>query len=554
MRIAAAPLVLAAACMTSPTTDSGVSAPDAPVTFTGFAYQPGAAVEIKVLNRSTGVHEIVATTRATTSPTTLGGATLYYWQTSAILYDATQPATACRFTPSCQLVGVGEVLVRAHERGVGDLVTFDASGLDCVYDKLNAGHGWLDSGQACASADSPNVRLVYELAPRQRVTADVSSTGAPAAWSRTRGAGVRVAILGTGIDFAHPDLPAPVASRSFIGTPTAQDGHGTGTMTTGLIAALDNDHGMIGVAPAAELLIAKVLNDLGVGSAAPIAAGIDWAIANGADIILCGFTSTTDIAEIRAAIGRAANAGVVVLAPVAFGISPPQAYPAAYDSVIGVGAVDANGVRYWASGTGAQVSLVARGKDVRSTALVRTGMDARATWGGVDHETLPLGTTRGVVAGTVYACGRGTGTGSDVCPPAVEGNVALIRRGQTSLFDKVAYAASVGARGVIIANNVPGPLTATTGSTAVVAVTISQADGDALFAGAGTTAVELSVHASDYAALTGTLPAAALATGVAALVMADGAVDVRAALESAALDLGAPGFDPEYGFGSVQVP
>src|SRR6185437_4984179 len=109
----------------------------------------------------------------------------------------------------------------------------------------------------------------------------------PDHWKATRGKSVKVAVLDTGIDEAHPDLKdafddARDFTRSRFGP---IDRHGHGTHTAGTIGARQNDIGVVGVAPDCRLLIGKVLGDDGSGSSATVAAGIDWACDSGADVI-----------------------------------------------------------------------------------------------------------------------------------------------------------------------------------------------------------------------------------------------------------------------------
>lgn len=103
------------------------------------------------------------------------------------------------------------------------------------------------------------------------------------------GAGVRVAILDSGIDPNHPDL-APnlnmALSDSFVPSePDIDDGDGHGTHVAGIVAAADNAYGSIGVAPNAEIVAVKVLDSEGRGAFSWVISGMLYANAIGADVI-----------------------------------------------------------------------------------------------------------------------------------------------------------------------------------------------------------------------------------------------------------------------------
>ncbi|HRQ23242.1 MAG TPA: S8 family serine peptidase, partial [Anaerolineales bacterium] len=116
---------------------------------------------------------------------------------------------------------------------------------------------------------------------------------APAAWYKGgRGAGARVAVLDTGFDLTHPDLAPNInsaLSMNFVDGETLQyglpDPFSHGTHVAGTIAAAQNDFGVIGVAPDAELVLVKVLGDEGGGSFADVIAGIIYAANVDADVI-----------------------------------------------------------------------------------------------------------------------------------------------------------------------------------------------------------------------------------------------------------------------------
>jgi subtilisin family serine protease len=122
--------------------------------------------------------------------------------------------------------------------------------------------------------------------------------GAPGAWTRTRGEGVTIAIVDSGVDLAHEDLKANIVPGINLvergASPSDDNGHGT--HVAGIAAAaMGNDLGMAGVAPAAKIMPVRVLaNDCGgseggscpaSGSSTDIVAGIHWAVDHGAQVI-----------------------------------------------------------------------------------------------------------------------------------------------------------------------------------------------------------------------------------------------------------------------------
>jgi subtilisin len=111
----------------------------------------------------------------------------------------------------------------------------------------------------------------------------VQRVGVPT--SSSNGAGIGVAIADTGIDFNHADL-APLAGsyNAFNPGSSCMDDNGHGTHVAGTVAAVDSQHDVIGVAPAATLYCVKVLNSSGNGSWSTVIAGLDWIYSiNGGD-------------------------------------------------------------------------------------------------------------------------------------------------------------------------------------------------------------------------------------------------------------------------------
>ncbi|MER6103792.1 S8 family serine peptidase [Streptomyces sp. NPDC001832] len=117
----------------------------------------------------------------------------------------------------------------------------------------------------------------------------VPQIGAPEAWAAGYdGTGTKVAILDTGIDPNHPDLAGRVKqTQNFTDDPDAVDHHGHGTHVASTIAGSGAASGgkYKGVAPGADLYIGKVLNTAGSGPESGVIAGMEWAVAQGADVV-----------------------------------------------------------------------------------------------------------------------------------------------------------------------------------------------------------------------------------------------------------------------------
>jgi thermitase len=119
--------------------------------------------------------------------------------------------------------------------------------------------------------------------------------GAPAAWAASTGTGVRIGIVDTGVDLTHEDLAGKVVAHTncigTLGDPancsgSAQDDQGHGTHVSGIAAAsAGNGLGIAGVAPDAQLVVAKALNAQGGGTTEDITAGIKWVVDHGAQVV-----------------------------------------------------------------------------------------------------------------------------------------------------------------------------------------------------------------------------------------------------------------------------
>ena len=188
-----------------------------------------------------------------------------------------------------------------------------------------------------------------------------------------KGAGIKVAVLDTGIDTDHPDLSYEAGcSKSFVGE-TLEDGHSHGTHVAGTIAALDNGGGVVGVAPEATLCIYKVLSDSGSGDYSDVIAALQQAVTDGVQVTNNSYGSSGDPGEtVQQAFDTADAAGVVNVCAAGNSGNPPGKgdnviYPAAYASCIAVAATDSKDKRASFSSTGPDVELAAPGVDIYST-------------------------------------------------------------------------------------------------------------------------------------------------------------------------------------------
>jgi subtilisin len=183
------------------------------------------------------------------------------------------------------------------------------------------------------------------------------------------GAGVKVAVIDTGIDCGHQDLAGGcVYGANFVNGLQPFDDGGHGTHVAGIIAARQNGVGVIGVAPEATVYAVKVLNSTGSGSWSSVAMGIDWAVANGMHVINMSLGATTGSQAVADAVARAEAAGVLVVASAGnSGCCNTVGYPAAYDGVLAVAAVDSIEWRADFSSTGPQLDIAAPGVGVRSS-------------------------------------------------------------------------------------------------------------------------------------------------------------------------------------------
>jgi len=192
-------------------------------------------------------------------------------------------------------------------------------------------------------------------------------------WQISTGDPIKVAVIDTGIDLKHPDLKdnlkGGVSTVSY--TSSYNDDNGHGTHVAGIIAAIDNEIGVIGVGPKIDLYAVKVLNRRGSGYLSDVIEGLEWAIAQkksqgGEWVINMSLGTTSDVKSFRDAIKKAYETGITIVAA-AGNTGSSVVYPAAYEEVIAVSATDqSDQIASWSS-RGPEIDLAAPGVNIYST-------------------------------------------------------------------------------------------------------------------------------------------------------------------------------------------
>lgn len=415
---------------------------------------------------------------------------------------------------------------------------------------------------------------------RQSVPYGIDTVRARDVWPVSRGAAktVNVVVIDTGVDYKHPDLQSRYLGGYNVITQTADpmDDHGHGTHVAGTIAAVDNEFGVVGVAPEVRLWAVKVLRQNGSGTDEQVVAGMDWVIQKkrelgGNWIANLSLGATQDTETHKLGFQRALAEGILIVAAAGNNGAEFIMVPAAYQGVLAVSAIDEDSKLASFSNFGTGIGFAAPGVGVLSTVPVGS-VDTADILRGSDEllEAHPLtGSARGEIAGTAMYCGEGHPQDFQA---SVAGKIAIIRRSpQGSNFyfrDKVNNAKAAGAIAAIIApipndmrNDRAGwTLHAEPGDEKLsfpVVVSVSVSDAEKLIANAGKETLSLSNRSDDYGLLNGTSMATPHVSGVAALVWAlapDATINqLKLAMKLTALDLGAKGYDKQYGYGVIDA-
>ncbi|MEA2343947.1 MAG: hypothetical protein QOF63_2116 [Thermoanaerobaculia bacterium] len=538
----------------------------------------------------------------------------------AILFLAVSSAAFGQQTQR-YIVGMKSGAVHAAKRAVfADRITEDFQYLDSFVANLtDAEVQTLRSDPSVQYVESADIKFfaldapapARHIAPMSHpANAQVTPYGitmvrAPIVWPIAKGDGINVAIVDTGIDYTHPELKDHYQGgfNAVTGTNDPRDDDGHGTHVAGTIGAADNGIGVVGVAPNVKLWSAKVLAPDGSGKAtgsnATIASGLNWVLSKKTElggnwIVNMSLGQCTDVSvndqcsptpsgTMQFACQKLADAGVLVFAASGNDSTKTHiasvSYPAAFSSVIAVGALDLTSKIAEFSNQGPEIAVATPGVDVFSTYIVGKGVNAFLTTPSASFDNFALaGSAKGTQSGQYVYCGLGA-TAADF-PASVKGNIALIQRGTFSFNLKTKNALAAGAKAVVIYNCSIAATPATCTSELFgnwtligqlngaddpadlafpwpVAIGISYADGESLRTASTASALTATTVVDDYETLNGTSMACPHAVGVAALAWsaapAASAAAVKTALFNSATDLGAAGRDTTFGFGLLDA-
>ncbi|BAY94048.1 MULTISPECIES: S8 family peptidase [unclassified Tolypothrix] len=193
---------------------------------------------------------------------------------------------------------------------------------------------------------------------------NLHNIGIEGAWSQTKGSGITVAVIDTGITRVRDLYETKfVKGYDFVNDrEEAKDDNGHGTHVAGTIAqATNNKYGVAGIAYEANLMPLKVLNEYGGGTVADIAEAIKFAADKGADVINMSLGGGGESQLMKQAIDYAHNKGVVIVAAAGNENANGASYPARYPHVIGVSAYGPDSEKAPYSNFGAGVDISAPG-------------------------------------------------------------------------------------------------------------------------------------------------------------------------------------------------
>jgi subtilisin family serine protease len=188
--------------------------------------------------------------------------------------------------------------------------------------------------------------------------------------SNFSGSGIKVAILDTGFDIGHPDFVGrPIVSATFVGQPV-QDLNGHGTHCTGTACGPKAPAGTTpryGIAHQSNIHIGKVLSNSGGGTTATVLAGMNWAIAQGCQVISMSLGGRIPVQTAYTNAGNIAlSRGLLIVAAAGNDNGAPTGAPANSPSIMAVASLDSN-LRPSSFSNKGKIEIAGPGRDVFSS-------------------------------------------------------------------------------------------------------------------------------------------------------------------------------------------
>ncbi|MCY0934099.1 S8 family peptidase [Streptomyces sp. H34-S4] len=328
------------------------------------------------------------------------------------------------------------------------LVLASIGGVALAADKEKAADFWADvtganvNPHSRSAASAPLKKLWLDGKVQANLERSTKQVGATAAWAAGfDGTGTKVAVLDTGTDLEHPDLKGRVAAaENFTDSDTVEDrqGHGTHTISTVGGSGAASAGAKKGVAPGAQLLSGKVLNDSGYGLDSWIIAGMQWAVDSKADVVSMSLGDPSQLScdDPMAAATEALAKSSGTLFVIAAGNSGPGnntvSSPGCAPSALTVGAVD---------------------RDDKTASFSSRGP------AGLEHTLKPEIAAPGVGISAAAAGGRGvyayqSMSGTSMATPHVAGAAAIVKQRHPDWTPQQIKAALVGSANTAVPGDV----------------------------------------------------------------------------------------------------
>lgn len=394
-----------------------------------------------------------------------------------------------------------------------------------------------------------------------------------------------VCVIDSGYDINNPDLSGNLVSgTNDSGTGSwSTPGGSHGSHVAGTIAAINNAEGVVGVLPNqnVNLHIIKVFNASGWAYSSDLVGAIDKCSDAGANVVNMSLGGAGSSNAERNSLQSFYDNGILLVAAAGNDGDSSLSYPASYDSVISVAAVDENGQHAEFSQYTSQVELSGPGEAILSTVGINDGRQGYISYGSIslgDDDVLPptrfvqngsnfdVTNVNGSASGELSNCSR---TGATYSCGSMSGKICVAERHSNQAgssypeIDPAKACADAGASGVIVFSNSERPglqnpfLVDANADVSVPVVSVNRTTGQQLIAAAGQNATLQVAGNTDYAYYNGTSMATPHVAGVAALAWSKNptctAAQVRQALTTTALDLDSAGRDNRTGYGMVQT-